>query len=215
MGLKRGAPSVGFVDVAALDNAARVAVKRYEDGLRLGAGGDDVSDLDLGPVGGGEPSDQARLPRKDFVEWSLRVLSPFCRPPVVLDCLRKLVKAASTEDLDLLTMATRRGLEEFSQLGKEAADLSQRDANYRPDVIPTTIETDGDGAWVRNRRGRTPRRASRRTILPRQAPRASGPTLSKIGQYNHSPRCPRPTPRPSRTRSGSSRSAPRCRCWRR
>ena len=58
--------------VAALDNAARVAVKRYEDGLRLGAaGGDDLSDLDLPPGPGGEPSEQARLPRKDFVEWSL------------------------------------------------------------------------------------------------------------------------------------------------
>ncbi|KAH8057467.1 cAMP-dependent protein kinase regulator [Aureococcus anophagefferens] len=135
MGLKRGSSIAAFIDMTALDHAARVAVKRYDSALRRGgASSDDAS--------------QPRLPRKDFVEWSLRILSPYCRPPVVLDALKKLVRAAST-DAETLSAATRAGLEQMSILGAEAAqDASLYDVAYEPDRVPGEMEIDGDGRWV-------------------------------------------------------------------
>ena len=73
---------------------------------------------------GTQGQEAARLPRKDFVEWSLRVLNPYCRPPVVLDALRKLVRAASAGDLNEVGSSTRKGLEQMSILGAEAANLA-------------------------------------------------------------------------------------------
>ena len=91
MGLRRGKSCVAFEDMAALDNAARVAVGKYDGALKQGmregrGGGEDFSDVELGApdASGTQGQEAARLPRKDFVEWSLRVLNPYCRPPVVL-----------------------------------------------------------------------------------------------------------------------------------
>ena len=53
MGLRRGKSCVAFEDMAALDNAARVAVGKYDGALKQGmregrGGGEDVSDVELG-----------------------------------------------------------------------------------------------------------------------------------------------------------------------
>ena len=85
-----------FVDMNALDHAARIAVKRYDSALRRGVAertgwptknsGDDV---DLGAAdsfafttqkGSQEAVNQPRLPRKDFVEWTLRSCRRAGRP---------------------------------------------------------------------------------------------------------------------------------------
>ena len=52
MGLRRGKSCVAFEDMAALDNAARVAVGKYDGALKQGmregrGGGEDVSDAEL------------------------------------------------------------------------------------------------------------------------------------------------------------------------
>ena len=155
MGLRRGKSCVAFEDMAALDNAARVAVGKYDGALKQGmregrGGGEDFSDVELGApdASGTQGQEAARLPRKDFVEWSLRVLNPYCRPPVVLDALRKLVRASSAGDLNEVGSSTRKGLEQMSILGAEAAALMMDDSAYEPDPVPTKPEIDGDGAWV-------------------------------------------------------------------
>jgi len=152
MGLRRGTSCVAFEDMAALDNAARVAVGKYDGAMKQGmaAGRDGDPDLDLGAPDKSATAGQeaARLPRKDFVEWSLRVLNPYCRPPVVLDALRKLVRASSAGDLNEIGQATRQGLEQMSILGAEAAALMMDDSAYEPDPLPNKPEIDGDGAWV-------------------------------------------------------------------
>merc|ERR1719482_628414 len=85
------------------------------------------------------------LERERFVAWSRRLLAPGCRPPAVLDALRRLAKAASNNDRHALGLPPESQAEADAQEAhaqmlidqERAADFAEKLINAED--LPTTI----------------------------------------------------------------------------
>ena len=85
------------------------------------------------------------LERERFVAWSRRLLAPGCRPPAVLDALRRLAKAASNNDRHALGLPPESQAEADAQEAhaqmlidqERAAEFAEKLINAED--LPTTI----------------------------------------------------------------------------
>ncbi|KAH8092908.1 cAMP-dependent protein kinase regulator [Aureococcus anophagefferens] len=163
MGLKRGSSIAAFIDMTALDHAARVAVKRYDSALRRGVAARGVAsrraggDVDLGAADSfaftarakGASSDDAsqpRLPRKDFVEWSLRILSPYCQED------RRGSKGRDHKAGELIVKETEKG-DDFFVVLDGSVECTKYVAGANDSVCPTLKKGDffGELALLKNK----------------------------------------------------------------
>ena len=129
-----------YLGLAGLDRAAKLALRKWD------APDDYTSSEET------EEDDEERqekpekiLERERFVAWSRRLLAPGCRPPAVLDALRRLAKAAANNDRHALGLPPESQAEAAAQMTHAQALIDAeraeefRDNLIKGDDLPTTL----------------------------------------------------------------------------